>query len=121
MKRSRRSQLAASLVAILLAGCGRSALQISPEAVSGCLPVKPQAIKVAWNAGREGSGPWMIQIGRAGGQDRRFWFHTTEPEGSRLTGRWGVDGMTFFLVDSDGRELARRTLEAMPCRARPPK
>lgn len=108
----------ASACTLLLAGCGRPTLQIAPEVVSGCLPAKPEVIKVTWDTGRAKPKMLAVQIGRPGDQQRRFWFNATAPRGSRSTGRWGVDGMTFFLVDSQGRELARRTIEARPCAGR---
>jgi hypothetical protein len=115
MKSSIASLLTTSGCLLLLASCGRTSLQIDPEVVSGCLPAKPEAIKVTWDTGREKPKMLAVQIGRPGRQQRRFWFHTDAPRGSRSTGRWGIDGMTFFLVDSHGRELARRTIEARPC------
>lgn len=115
MKTSSARIVAILACPILLAGCGRTTLKIDPVAVSGCFPARPQAIKLSWDVEGRKHDTLFVQIGKAGQEQRRLWFNTTAPMGSLSTERWGVDGMTFFLVDSHGKELARRTVEAVPC------
>ena len=111
MKRAALALLATALLAA--AGCSRTRLEIEPAIVPSCKPGYSEVIDVRWDASRNTTGRVSIEVLRPG-TAAKPWIKG-DPIGHRKTGRWGNDGLTFVLRDDGGRELARRTVETVPC------
>lgn len=109
-----RTKLAAiACIAFTVAGCSRAKLSLDPDIVTGCALGHGSVISVNWDAGKVKTAYVRVYITRPGNSERR-WLQAG-PVGSRQTGRWASDGITFVLRDDQERELARRTLVASPC------
>ena len=109
-----KTRLAATAcIAFALAGCSRAKLSLDPEIVSGCALGHGSIINVQWDASKVDTDYVRIYLTRPGEGERR-WLQG-KPVGSRKTGPWATDGITFILRDSRERDLARRTLVTSPC------
>jgi hypothetical protein len=109
-----KTKLAATAcLALALAGCSRAKLSLDPEVVTGCALGHGSVISVNWDASKVDTSYVRVYITRPGNSERR-WLQAG-PVGSRKTGRWATDGITFVLRDARERELARRTLVTSPC------
>jgi hypothetical protein len=104
---------ATACIAFALAGCSRAKLSLDPEIVSGCALGHGSIITVKWDAGKVDTGYVRVYLTRPGNGERR-WLQGPLV-GSRKTGPWATDGITFILRDARERELARRTLVTSPC------
>ena len=100
-------------IAFALAGCSRASLSLDPDIVSGCALGRGSVIAVNWDASTVDTEYVRIYLTRPGDGERR-WLQGP-PVGSRKTGPWATDGITFILRDARERELARRTLVTSPC------
>lgn len=110
-----KTKLAATAcIAFAIAGCSRAKLTLDPEVVTGCALGHGSVISVKWDAGKVDTSYVRIYITRPGDGGERRWLQGA-PAGSRKTGRWANDGITFILRDMRERELARRTLVTSPC------
>jgi hypothetical protein len=108
-----RATAASLAVAALLAGCSGSRLDLQPAVLSGCTPGKGVVIHASWDATSAGTDTVQLLVVRPGGGTRPW---TRGPaRGAKDTGAWGSDGLTIVMLASDGRELARRTIESSPC------
>lgn len=105
--------LTSACIALALAGCSRASLSLDPNIVSGCALGRGSIITVTWDAGKTDTKYVRLYLTRPGDGERR-WMQAP-PAGSRKTGPWATDGITFILRDSRERELARRTLVTSPC------
>jgi hypothetical protein len=88
-------------------------LSLDPAVVTGCALGHGSVIVVNWDAGKVATRNVSLYITRPGNSER-LWLRS-RPVGSRKTGRWATDGITFVLRDDHERELARRTLVTSPC------
>lgn len=111
------------LFAIVPAAClaiilwPKAYLTISPAVVSDCKnPQGRPKINVQWDASDLDVKYVRFTVNRPG-QEKKGWTRG-KPKGSKKTGPWGTDGLTFTMYDHKGRELARRTLESTPCDGR---
>ena len=104
------------VLALALAGCSRSRLELDPRILPGCNANAKQVVRVTWDASASGANWVYVGILRPG-ESVRGWIEAG-PKGSSATGPWASDGLTFVLITDRGRELARRTLEAAPCPSR---
>ncbi len=100
-------------IALALAGCSRASLSLDPDIVPGGALGHGSIITVKWDAGKIDTKYVRLYLIRPGDGERR-WMQAP-PTGSRKTGAWATDGITFVLRDSRERELARRTLVTSPC------
>lgn len=100
-------------IALALVGCSRARLSLDPDIVSGCALGHGSIIAVKWDAGKLDTKYVRLYITRPGEGERRW--TQGPPVGSRKTGPWATDGITFILRDSRERELARRTLVTSRC------
>lgn len=100
-------------LALALAGCARAKLSLDPDIVSGCALGHGSIISVDWDASKVETDYVRVYLTRPGNTERR-WLQGA-PVGSRKTGPWATDGITFILRDARERELARRTLVTSPC------
>jgi hypothetical protein len=105
--------VAPALVALALAGCSRASLTLDPAVLPGCALGHGAVIAVRWDAHAIKTKFVQVALTRPGGGERGW--TRGKPVGSRNTGRWAVDGMTFILRDDRGRELTRKTLETSRC------
>lgn len=103
----------ALLTGMALAGCSRASLTLDPAVLPGCAAGHGAVVLVRWDARNVQTKTVQVALTRPGGHERA-WTHG-KPSGSRQTGRWSVDGLTFILRDDRGRELVRRTLETSRC------
>jgi hypothetical protein len=103
----------ALLAASSLAGCSRSSMTLDPAVLPGCAAGHGEVVKVSWDAAGVGARGVQIYINRPGATPRPW--TQGKAKGSRKTGRWSTDGLTFALRDRDGNVLARRTLETSRC------
>ena len=102
------------VVAVLaLCACSRARLDLDPAVINGCALGHMQAIRVSWDARAVHEANVLVSIRRPGSR-MRGWVrgHAT---GSRMTGRWVSDGMTFVLSNPAGKQLAIRTVETTRC------
>lgn len=108
---------AASSVPLLLllcaGGCSRTSIELQPAVIAPCKPGEASVIEVRWDARAAGADSVSIDVLRPGAAAKPW--TSGGATGSRKTGRWGVDGLTFVLRDPSGRELGRRTVESVPC------
>jgi hypothetical protein len=113
MKLSDRSWKYAILCTALLAqGCSRGRLTLEPAVLSGCAAGHGEVVTVHWDVRARGVQNVQLYVQRPGGSERA-WVRGRNP-GSRKTGRWAADGMTFILR-SGRHEFDRRTIETRPC------
>lgn len=103
----------AACIAFALAGCSRAKLTLDPDIVSGCALGHGSIIEVSWDASKAKTDFVRVYLTRPGDGERR-WLQG-KPVGSRKTGPWATDGITFILRDDKEQELARRTLITSPC------
>lgn len=108
-----RRLLPAWIALLALAACSRASLELDPALVPACKPGHSEVIEVRWDARDSGAKRIAIDVLRPG-TAAKPWI-SGAPSGSRRTGRWGNDGLTFVLRDQEGRELARRTIESGAC------
>ena len=104
---------AAMIAAMTLAGCSRASLTLDPAVLPGCAAGHGAVVMVRWDARATGTKSVRVALTRPGGAERRW--TGGEALGSRRTGRWAVDGLTFVLRDDRGKELLRKTLETSRC------
>jgi len=105
---------AALLCACAISGCSRATIDFDPGVLPGCAAGHGEEVLVSWDVPNASTKKGIqIYIKRPGAGERP-WIQG-KPHGSRKTGRWTGDGMTFILRDDHGRELARRTIEKLPC------
>jgi len=105
----------ACLLAVALASsaCSRASLDLDPAVIPSCKPGHSEVVDVRWDARATGTERVAIDVLRPGSGAKQWM--TGPASGHRRTGKWGNDGLTFVLRDDDGRELARRTIETLPC------
>ena len=108
-----RAGLALALSIFALGGCSRAKLELNPAVLAGCAAGHGEVVRVSWDASNSGTKGVEVYIRRPGGT-KRPWTRG-KAVGSRETGRWASDGLTFILRDDHGRELARRTIETRRC------
>jgi hypothetical protein len=113
MNASGRKIALAGCIAFALGGCRRADLSLDPAIVSGCALGRGSIITVHWDATRAHTDFVRIYLTRPGEGERR-WLQG-KPVGSRKTGPWATDGITFILRESRERDLARRTRVTSPC------
>jgi hypothetical protein len=107
------------LAVVLLGGCHRARLSLDPAVLEDCGPGPGKVIRVAWDA-RDVSGEGVrLEVVRPGGENTPW--GQGPAVGSKSTGAWGSDGLTFVLLSPDGRELDRRTITTIPCRTPRPR
>jgi hypothetical protein len=90
-------------------------LGIEPKTLDLCGGRRAGRVTVSWNIPGMEARTWTIFVSTSG-TSRKPWTAGQGSVGSRQTGEWVVDGMTFMLVDKGGRELARATARAKECR-----
>ncbi|MFL6591186.1 MAG: hypothetical protein ACJ8GK_00555 [Luteimonas sp.] len=105
--------VAAAAASLALGGCSRASLTLEPAVLPGCAAGHGAVVMVRWDARAIQTKFVQVALTRPGGGERGW--TRGKPVGSRSTGRWAVDGLTFILRDDDGRELARETLETSRC------
>ncbi|HEU4991370.1 MAG TPA: hypothetical protein VFT52_02625 [Luteimonas sp.] len=104
--------------AFLLAGCHRAHLSLEPAVLEDCGPGPGKVIRAEWDARGAGMDRVMLEVLRPGAEPTPW--GEAPAAGSKSTGPWGSDGLTFVVRAPDGRELDRRTVTTIPCRT-PPK
>jgi hypothetical protein len=107
------------LTALALAGCHRAQLSLDPAVLEDCGPGPGKVIRAAWDARAVGVDRVALEVVRPGAEATPW--GQGPAAGSKSTGRWGSDGLTFVVRTADGRELARRTVTTIPCLAPKPK
>lgn len=105
--------LGAACALPLLTACSRTRFEIDPEVVTGCAAVHGHVVNVSWDARPADAKLVRIYVLRPGQGDKLWAAHG--PVGSKKTGPWASDGLTFIMRDHDERELGRRTLMTSPC------
>jgi len=111
---TRRAPAIALAASLCLAGCAEARLELDPAVLPDCTPARGAVIHVAWDARDAGTDRVRLEVTRPGGGSRPW---TQGPAaGSKDTGPWGSDGLTFVLLSAEGDELARRTVETFPCK-----
>jgi hypothetical protein len=115
---SRRAIAIAFAGAVLLAGCHRAQLSLEPAVLEDCGPGPGKVIRARWDARGAGVDRVKLEVRRPGAEGTPW--GEGPAVGSKSTGRWGSDGLTFIVRALDGRELERRTVTTIPCRT-PPK
>jgi hypothetical protein len=117
MTRSRA--FAVLLVAGALAGCHRAHLSLDPAVLEDCGPGPGKVIRASWDARSAGVDGVTLEVLRPGAEGTPW--GTGPVAGSKSTGPWGSDGLTFIVRAPDGRELERRTVTTIPCRTPRPR
>jgi hypothetical protein len=97
----------------VLAGCSEPRFEIEPAVVTGCALGHGHIVEVSWDASAAGAEKVRLGLLRPGQGEKVWGLHG--PVGSKKTGRWASDGLTFVLYDQDDDELARRTLTTSAC------
>ena len=100
-------------IAFALAGCSGAQLSLDPAIVSGCALGHGSVITVKWDASKLDTKYVRVYLTRPGEGERRW--TQGPPVGSRKTGPWATDGITFILRDDRERDLTRRTLVTWRC------
>jgi hypothetical protein len=100
--------------AVLLAGCHRAQLSLEPAVLEDCGPGPGKVIRAHWDARGAGVDSVKLEVVRPGGEGTPWGEHPAA--GSKSTGPWGSDGLTFVVRAPDGRELDRRTVTTIACR-----
>lgn len=100
--------------AVLAGGCHRGQLSLSPAVLEDCGPGPGKVIRVDWDARQAGVERVDLALLRPGGEI--VGWGEGPAAGSKSTGPWASDGLTFILLAADGRELDRRTVTTIPCR-----
>jgi hypothetical protein len=109
----RMASVCACLLVLALCACSRAKLELSPRVIQGCALGHAQTVRVSWDARNTKTPTVGIFIRRPGSRERQ-WLRS-KATGSRQTGRWVSDGMTFVLRDPAGKQLAIRTVETSRC------
>jgi hypothetical protein len=110
---TRYGALAVILVAMLPTGCQRAHLSLDPAVLEDCGPGPGRIIRADWDARGAGVNHVMLEVLRPGAESTPW--GEGPATGSKSTGPWGSDGLTFILRTPDGRELERRTITTIPC------